>query len=361
MSRILPLAFLLFSSSILFAQTTGGVYVNGNSTSNKVWAYARAADGTLTLTASFATQGAGAGMTHLDSQGSIALSQDGKYLFAVNAISNDITAFAVQSGATLRFIGKFPSGGTFPNSLAVFGNLLYVINSGSDQINAFHIGLTGRLIAIANSTRKLSSPGVGGAQVSFSPDGKLLVVAERLSSKIDVFNVGADGRATGPIITKSNGPRPLGFAFDNAGHIVVSEVQVSAASSYNVSSTGVSLITPSLKDFGLSACWTVITNDGSLSNQFAYITNTQSDTVSGYVIASDGTLSLLDASDGITAQLSTGAYPLDEALSADSKYLYLIAAHQPGIYGFAIQPDGSLVQIADIAGIPGTAFGMTGN
>jgi len=361
MSRIILLAILLISSSVLIAQTTGGVYVNGNSTSNKVWSYARAADGSLTFAGSFATQGTGAGMTHLDSQGSVALSQDGKYLFAVNAISNDITAFAVQAGATLRFIGKFPSGGTFPNSLAVFGNLLYVINSGSDQINAFHIGLTGRLLAIANSTRKLSATGVDGAQVSFSPDGKLLIVAERLSSKIDVFNVGTDGRATGPIIGKSNGPRPLGFAFDNAGHIVVSEVQVSAASSYTVSSTGVSLITGSLKDFGLSACWTVITNDPTLTNQYAYITNTQSDTVSGYVIASDGTLSLVNPADGITAQLSKGAYPLDEALSADSKYLYLIAAHQPGIYGFAIQPDGSLVQIADIAGIPGSSFGMAGN
>src|SRR5438552_3825075 len=134
MSRIFLLVALLLSSTIFFAQTTGGVYVNGNQTANNVWAYARAADGTLTLAGSFATQGTGAGMTHLDSQGSIALSQDGKYLFAVNAISNDITAFGVQSGATLRFIGKFPSGGTFPNSLAVFGNLLYVINSGSDQI-----------------------------------------------------------------------------------------------------------------------------------------------------------------------------------------------------------------------------------
>ena len=185
-----------------------------------------------------------------------------------------------------------------------------MINSGSDQINAFHIGLTGRLQPIANSSRKLSGPGVDGAQVSFSPDGKILVVAERLSSKIDVFNVGADGRATGPIVSRSSGPRPLGFAFDHAGHIIVSEVQVSAASSYNVSSAGVSLITASLKDFGLSACWTVNTNDPALAHQYSYITNTQSDTVSGYVIAGDGSLSLLNPSNGITAQLSRGHIPL---------------------------------------------------
>lgn len=361
MSRILLLAALLFSPAILIGQTTGGVYVNGNSAANNVWAYTRAADGTLTFAGSFSTQGAGAGMTHLDSQGSVALSQDGKFLFAVNAVSNDITSFAVQPGAILRFIGRFPSGGTFPNSLTVFGKLLYVTNSGSDQINAFHIDSTGRLQPISNSTRKLSGTGVDAAQISFSSDGKILVVAERLSSKLDVFNVGTDGRATGPIVSRSSGPRPLGFAFDNAGHIIVSEVQVSAASSYSVNSAGVTLITPSLKDFGLSACWTVNTNDPTLAHQYSYITNTQSDTVSGYVIAVDGSLSLLNPSNGITAQLSKGAYPLDEALSADSKYLYLIAAHQPGIYGFAIQPDGSLVQILDIPGIPGSSFGMVAN
>lgn len=355
------IVFFLLASFAAAQTTGGGVYVNGNQTANAVWAYARGTDGSLTFAGSFSTQGAGAGMTHLDSQGSVTLSQDGKYLFAVNAISNDITSFSVQSGAVLKFIGRFPSGGTFPNSLTVFGNLLYVLNSGSDQINAFHIGVTGRLLPLASSARKLSGAAVGGAQISFSPDGTLLVVAERLASKIDVFNVGSDGRATGPIITRSNGPRPLGFAFDNAGHIIVSEVQVSAASSYTVASTGVTLITPSLKDFGLSACWTVNTNDPTLAHQYSYITNTQSDTVSGYIIAVDGSLSLVNPSNGITAQLSKGAYPLDEALSADSKYLYLIAAHQPGIYGFAIQPDGSLVQIADIAGIPGTSFGMAGN
>jgi len=90
MSRIILLAILLISSSVLTAQTTGGVYVNGNSAPNKVWSYARAADGTLTLAGSFGTGGTGAGITHLDSQGSVALSQDGKFLFAVNAISNDI-------------------------------------------------------------------------------------------------------------------------------------------------------------------------------------------------------------------------------------------------------------------------------
>ncbi|HZQ69072.1 MAG TPA: beta-propeller fold lactonase family protein [Terriglobales bacterium] len=361
MAKLCSLVILFFTSLTVFAQTTGGIYVNGNTAPNKVWAYARASDGTLTFAGSFGTGGSGSGITHLDSQGSIALSQDGKFLFAVNAISNDITAFSVQTGARLKFVGKFPSGGTFPNSLAVSGNLLYVINSGSDQINAFHIGLTGRLLPISNSCRSLSGTGVDGAQVSFSPDGKILVVVERLSSKIDVFNVGTDGRATGPIIANSKGPRPLGFAFDNAGHIVVSEVQISAASSYSVTSSGVTLITGSLKDFGLSACWTVTTNDPSLPNQYSYITNTQSDTVSGYVIQSDGSLTLLNPTDGITAQMTKGAFPLDEALSADSKYLYVLGGHLPGVVGYAIQPDGSLVQITTVTGTPATSFGMTGN
>ena len=48
------------------------------------------------------------------------------------------------------------------------------------------------------------------------------------------------------------------FAYDSAGHLIVSEVMKSAASSYSVSSSGVlTVITPSLVDFGKAACWTV--------------------------------------------------------------------------------------------------------
>jgi 6-phosphogluconolactonase (cycloisomerase 2 family) len=362
-TRFVALAILTFmAAAAAFSQTTGAIYVNSNqTTNNEVWSYARASDGTLVFAGKFATQGSGSGGVDLKSQGSIAVSQDGKFVFAVNADSNDVTSFSVQTGAQLNFVSKVSSGGTFPNSLTVFGSLLYVLNQGSSRINAFRVSSSGQLFPISNSSRKLSGPGALGGQVSFSPDGTLLLVAEHMSNKLDTFTVGSDGRATGPLVQPSAGIAPLGFAFDNAGHVVVSEVRFSTISSYAVSSAGVmTLITSSLKDFGVAACWTANTNNPNFPAQYSYITNTRADTVSGLRIGSDGSVTLLNA-DGITATLPSGAFPLDDVVSADSNYLYVLAEHLPGLIGFKIQSDGSLVQVTTVTGIPTSSFGLAGN
>ncbi|MBA3914003.1 MAG: beta-propeller fold lactonase family protein [Acidobacteriales bacterium] len=355
---------VMFAGIQVAAQTSGAVYVNGNENpGNQVWSYARAADGTLTLAGSFATQGNGAGTAVLGSQGSLALAPNGKYLYVVNASSNDITAFAAQPGGMLSFVGRYPSGGKFPDSLGIYGSVLYVLNKVSDQITAFRVSAaTGALKPLSGSTRNLSGTHVGGAQVSFNADGTLLTVVEHLSSKIDTYTVSADGRATGPQVFASSGVRPQGFAFDNKGHLLVSEAQPSAESSYSVSSGGqVQVITGTLRDLGLSGCWVANTNNANFPTQYSYVTNTDSDTVSGYNIATDGSLSLLDPSNGITAQLPAKAHPLDEVISSDSNYLYVLEAHLPGVGAYKINSDGSLTQVQTVTGTPRTAYGMTGN
>ena len=159
--RLAWLVFLGAMSATLqvSAQTAGAIYVNGNENpGNQVWSYARAADGTLTLAGSFATQGNGAGTAVLGSQGSLALAPNGKYLYVVNASSNDITAFATQPGGMLSLVGRYPSGGKFPDSLAIDGSVLYVLNKVSDQITAFRVSTaTGALKPLSGSTRNLAA------------------------------------------------------------------------------------------------------------------------------------------------------------------------------------------------------------
>src|SRR5581483_11877204 len=165
--------------------------------------------------------------------------------------SNEITSFRVNAGA-LTFVQKVSSGGTFPVSVAIFGNLLYVLNAhGTSNITAFRVGTTGTMTPIANSTRNLSTALPKPAQVGFSPNGKVLVVAEISTNKIDTFTVAANGLATGPRVQNSAGPGPFGFAFDTAGHLIVSEVTNSSTSSYSVAATGkLTPITRALIDFG---------------------------------------------------------------------------------------------------------------
>ncbi len=322
--------------------------------------YKRANNGQLSLAGTFPTQGTGSSTTELASQGAVALGSNNKFLYAVNAASNEITAFQVKPSG-LVFVGKVPSGGTFPNSVAVSGSLLYVLNAQgtSSNITGFRIRGNGSLAAIPASTRPLSTSLPVPAQIGFTPDGATLLVTEKIADTIDTYAMGADGLATGPTAQPSAGSGPFGFAFDDAGHLVVSEIGASSASSYTLSGGLLQVVTARLSDFGRAACWVVNTHNPAFPQQYSYITNTHSDTVSGYAIASDGSISLLD-SDGETAVLPPGSFPLDMAISKDSKYLYVLDGQLPGISGFQIQSDGSLVQIQDLRGIPATSWGMTG-
>ncbi len=358
------LAFFVLWGALAFAQTAGAIYVNTNQTANEVWSYTRASDGTLSFAGSFSTQGAGSNSGNLSSQGAIILSPNGKLLFVVNAGSNEITSFSVKPGGQLTFVAKVPSGGTFPVSLTLHGSFLYALNAGGTaaRISGFKINTAGNMRAIANSARKLSTALPTPTQIGFNAAGTLLVVTEKATNKIDTYTVSlTTGLATGPTVQNSNGPGPFGFAFDNMGHLIVSEVMNSAASSYSVSSSGtLTVITGSLIDFGKAACWTVNTNNKKYPTQYSYITNTADATISGFSIAANGAISLLNA-DGRTFVLPTGGDPLDEALSSDSSYLYALEGSFGGIVGFQIQTDGSLVQVTNPLGTPISSYGMAGN
>src|SRR2546430_2718105 len=76
---------------------------------NAVAVFNRSADGTLTAAGTIATGGTGTG-AGLGSQGAVALSDDGRRLFAVNAGSNDVSVFDVGP-AGLSLAGRTASGG----------------------------------------------------------------------------------------------------------------------------------------------------------------------------------------------------------------------------------------------------------
>src|SRR5256884_5239259 len=189
---------------------------------NAVAVFTRAAVGTLTAAGTIATGGTGTG-AGLGSQGAVALSDDGRRLFAVNAGSNDVSVFDIGP-AGLTLASRTASGGTLPISLTVHGNVLYVLNAGgSGNISGFAVGSSGDLTPIAGATLPLSGSTVGPADVQFSPDGRHLVVTEKNTNLLDVYAVGASGVASGPTTTASAGGTPFGFAFGLRNDLFVSE------------------------------------------------------------------------------------------------------------------------------------------
>jgi 6-phosphogluconolactonase (cycloisomerase 2 family) len=333
----------------------GAVYALTNAPAgNAVVVWNRGADGSLTPAGSYATGGQGSG-AGLGSQGALILSQNNRWLFAVNAGSNDISIFRVSDDG-LTLVDRAPSGGTLPTSLTVHGDLLYALNAGgSGNITGFTIGERGRLAPIAGSTRPLSGSATAPAQVQFSPDGDLLVVTEKATSLIDTYVVGEDGRASGPVSYASSGATPFGFAFSKRGDLVVSEANgapgASAASSYDVSEDGkLQVVSASVSTTQGAACWVVITKNG----RYAY-TGNASGSISGFRLDRDGRLALLNA-DGRTAVVSGN--PTDLALSNNSQFLFVRIGRTGSIGAFAVQPDGSLQPLPGADGLPANSAGL---
>src|SRR5207253_3208311 len=84
---------------------------------NEIVAYDRAPDGSLTYVGAYATGGRGTGQPHLPSQGSVILSEDGRWLLAANAGSNEVSLFAVKDSG-LQLVHAVASGGSSPTSAA---------------------------------------------------------------------------------------------------------------------------------------------------------------------------------------------------------------------------------------------------
>src|SRR2546426_763389 len=240
----------------------GAVYALTNRISgNAVAVFRRAADGTLVAAGSVATGGAGTG-SGLGSQGALVLSDDGRWLFAVNAGSNEVSAFRVGP-AGLSLTSRVGSGGTRPISLTVHGSLLYVLNGGGDgNISGFTVGADGVLAAIRGSSRILSGAAVGPAQVAFSSDGRWLVVTEKTTNQLDLYAVGPDGMATGPTSYASAGGTPFGFGFGHRDELFVSEAAGSASSYVLGGSGGLTAVSGAVGPHQGAPRWLVVTKDG---------------------------------------------------------------------------------------------------
>ena len=86
------------------------------------------------------------------------------------------------------------SGGETPTSVAVHGNLVYVLNAGgTPNVSGFTVGDDG-VTPLEGSTRPLSAS-ADPAQVAFSPDGTTLVVTER---GIDSISTRSRAASTAP-------------------------------------------------------------------------------------------------------------------------------------------------------------------
>jgi len=342
-------AVLMFSSIAVLAfhdddkDVVGAVYTMTNDpTGNEVVVFHRDHAGVLTKAGSVPTGGlgSGGGFDPLVSQGSIVLSEDHRWVLAVNAGSDEISVFRVLPEG-LDLVDTVYSGGTFPASVTVFHDLVVVLNTGgAPNITGFYLSHTGRLRPLENATRSLG-PG-GYSQVGFDPQGRRLVVTDRVDNRILVYSVDRNGvPGMHPASSVSSGIAPFGFIFDQRGHLLVVEAGSNAVSSYDILHDGIlQVISPSVANGQIAACWIAGDQQGNV-----FTTNPGTATISAYKNkARKGTLVLLDGTANVGNPL------LDLATTSNGRFLYALDPNNNAIDAFKIERDGNLTDLGAVGG-----------
>jgi 6-phosphogluconolactonase (cycloisomerase 2 family) len=327
------------------------VYVQTNEAEgNRVLAFRRGDDGSLSELGAYATGGAGDGEPHLTSQGSVVLTSDGSQLLVTNAGSGDLSVFDVRADG-LALKGTVPTGPA-PKSVAEHEGIAYVLNTGRPSLAGFRLDGLQPLGGL--------EPGGGSdpAQVGFSPDGARLVVTDRGADAIVQYPVDSSGRLGEAQVTPSSGPTPYGFAFAGDTLVVTeafrAEKGKAAASSYRLGGGGEAMpVSRSVGNGRSEICWAVVTADG----RYAFTTNFADGAVSRYAIGADGSLALEDAAAGLAIEGQPGLR--DEDLSGDGRFLYAVDADTRKVFGWAVQSGGRLEPVGSWGdGLPATAAGL---
>ena len=334
---------------------SSAVYVQTNAAPNEVIALRRAGDGSLDRLGSVATGGEGDGTPHLTSQGSVALTRDGRHLLVTNAASDDLSVFSVTADGSTELRDRVHTG-TAPKSVAERDGLVVALNTGHPGLVSFRMHADG-IAPVVGGDQELATSDADPAQVAFSPDGSMVVITERGTDSVVTYAIASDGTFGASRTLASQGPTPYGFAFTSGGVLVVTEAfraekGAAAASSYSIVDGSLVPRTSSVGNGRSEICWAVVTPD----DRFAFTTNFADGAVSRFAIAADGSLSLEDATAGIAVDGRPGLR--DEDLSSDGRFLYALDADAGLIYGWSVGAEGLLEPVGSWDGLPATVAGL---
>jgi 6-phosphogluconolactonase (cycloisomerase 2 family) len=331
----------------------GAVFVATNDVKhNQIVMYSRSSTGSLSYVGKFDTGGRGQGGINdpLQSESSLTLSGDYKFLLAVNAGSSTLSVFEVHKDGLRLLETKSTEGGN-PVSVTMHDDLVYVANVGGNLHTAgFHLKPWGELEFIPNSRQPLSSLDTEPGTIAFSPDGTQLIVTERQTSKIDVFSVASDGSLTNPVANAAQGIEPFGASFAPSGVLLVSEAGSGAVSSYAVNAdNSLSVITSKSPSSGIATCWVIP------GGSYAYATSAITSSISAYKLGSGGDLTPLGITlteAGVAAAIfppvGVTAFPLDVEVTPDSKFVYVVYSALGQVIGYQVGDNGQLTKITSV-------------
>ena len=334
--------------SFSYSGASHAVFVQTDATAgNHVVAYHRAADGALTPAGTYPTGGlggvlGGSVVDHTASQGSLTYDPWHNLLYAVNAGSNTVSVFAVN-GDHLALRQVLSSGGTFPVSVAVHANLVYVVNAlNGGSLQGYRV-FGGFLAPLPGSSRALgldptatpqftNTPG----QVAFTPDGSRLIVTTKANGNdIDVFTVGFAGLLSTPVVNSEPGTVPFAISFDTHGHLVIAEAGTNALATFTISNHGTLTNLDTTGTGQAATCWV------APAGRFLFASNAGSAAESGFTSAANGQLTLLGAT-------ATDAGTVDASAAAGGRFLYVQTGGSGIVDEYAVGANGALSQLGEV-------------
>lgn len=327
--------------------------------SNTVWQFSVAADGSLKVVSSVATGGSGMG------GGAYAVNRiiaSGSRLFVSNGGNGSVSAFAIDSttGNLTAAGSPYATGAGFGDiSLAATpdGKFLFAGLSAKNSVIVMNIGADGSLSSAAFSVAMMTAP----AGMKVTPGGHFLAVAlPAFGTAVEMLSIAANGALTSVGSFYGAGSGNLAaLDIDCAGsHLFGSEITAAkpVVHVFSISSTG------SLTEMQGSP-YTPATgvNSGSLllspNDQFLFVSNEGSTSITAFSVASAGTLSPVP---GSPFTLGT-TFPGSMAMDQNGTLLYVASYSGAGnlIYGFNIGAGGSLAPISGSPfGASATASGL---
>lgn len=362
---VLALAVLAsFAGAARADDDAGAVYVLSNQVAgDAILVFDRAPDGALSYAGSVPTGGTGTGplaasgapfLDPLGSQDSLVLSEG--RLFAVDSGSNEISLFRADEKQPV-LVDKVSSGGQTPVSIAVRGELVYVLNQGNasvaPNVTGFFIDpIHDRLVPLGVQRSLAGGKLANPAEVQFNSTGDVLIVTEKGTNLIDTYRVGYRGQLSEATSFASSGSTPFGFSVTQDDVLVVSDAASGAASSYRIHGDGtlVPVGGPVSNDGQAASCWLVTTRDG----RFAYEANAGSSTISSYAVARSGALTLVN-----DAAAAVGGGLLDMALSKEGHFLY-VRDGSGTVNAYRVGTDGTLTAAGSLptGSLPAGAQGI---
>ncbi len=233
------------------ADRGGIVYVMTNASSgNEILVFVRDHRGRLAALprATASTGGLGGSITApvdpLGSQGALVYDEASNLLFAVNAGDNTVAAFDTGPiGLPLRLKTVVASGGFIPVSVAVSGDLLYVLNAGGTaSVTTFAIGEHGDLTQIGaldlgvapTATEPPFDQVPAPGQVGVDTLARHLIVTHAGGQELLTAELDDDGVPMAPLVaTSTPGAGTFAFGTTPFGSTLVAEAATGSVSAFD--------------------------------------------------------------------------------------------------------------------------------